>query len=58
MRIAGIAALAMITGAACVFEAASARADCGPTDGVMRTELQRMPAATPVFENPSHSALT
>jgi hypothetical protein len=33
MRIAGIAALAMITGAACVFEAVSARADGGPTPG-------------------------
>jgi hypothetical protein len=47
MRIAGIAALAMITGAACVFEAVSARADGGPTGGVSRTELQRLPAPTP-----------
>jgi hypothetical protein len=52
MRIAGIAALAMITGAACVFEAVSARADGGPTDGVTRPELQRLPAPTPGFENP------
>jgi quercetin dioxygenase-like cupin family protein len=50
MRIAGIAALAMITGAACVFEAVSARADGGPTDGVTRTELQRLPAPTAGFE--------
>lgn len=50
LRIAGIAALAVITGAACVFEAAGARAACEATDGVTRTELQRLPAPTPGFE--------
>jgi hypothetical protein len=50
LRIAAIAALAVLTGAACVFEAAGARAACGATDGVTRTELQRLPAPTPGFE--------
>jgi quercetin dioxygenase-like cupin family protein len=49
VRFAGIAALAMITAAACVYEAGVARAD-DATDGVTRIELQRSPSPTPGFE--------
>lgn len=49
-RFAGIAALAAVTGTACVLEAGVARADADPTSGVTRTELQRFPAPDPGFE--------
>ena len=48
-RLTGIAALAAVTGTACVLELGVARADT-PTTGVTRVELQRLPAPDPAFE--------
>ncbi|MFC7674574.1 cupin domain-containing protein [Mycolicibacterium sp. GCM10028919] len=47
---AAVTALAVITAAACVYEAGISRADSGLTDGVTRLELQRTPAPTPGFD--------
>lgn len=50
-RVTGITALVAATATACVLEAGVARADDAvPTEGVTRTELQRLPAPDPGFE--------